>query len=140
VLVERIQSLVPAPDGGDDFVGVFGPAEGFRVFVCLNEEAVDGRLQRDEGMEHAALQAALGQRGEEALDSVDPRGRGGREVKGEAALGPGTHAQMCSTAAPVGVRRTPVVTEGQVRESTSPAARNLLRKLVGRVGIEPTTN
>jgi hypothetical protein len=41
---------VPAPDGGDDFVGVLGPAEAFRVFVCLNEEAVDGRLQRGGAM------------------------------------------------------------------------------------------
>jgi hypothetical protein len=43
--------LVPAPDCGDDFVGVLGPAEALRVFVCLNEKAIDGRLQRDEGMD-----------------------------------------------------------------------------------------
>jgi hypothetical protein len=38
----------------------------------LVEEAVDGGLQIDDALEHAALEPPLGQRGEEALDGVDP--------------------------------------------------------------------
>ena len=33
--VDRIQHLVPSSDGGDDLVGVLGPAEGSRVVVGL---------------------------------------------------------------------------------------------------------
>ena len=44
------------PDGGDDLVWVLGPAEGARVVIGLGEEALDGGLKVDKGMEHAALQ------------------------------------------------------------------------------------
>ncbi|EDP65743.1 PAS/PAC sensor hybrid histidine kinase [alpha proteobacterium BAL199] len=30
-LVDRIQHLVPTPDGGDDFVGIGCPVEGLRI-------------------------------------------------------------------------------------------------------------
>ncbi|EDP66377.1 hypothetical protein BAL199_25559 [alpha proteobacterium BAL199] len=31
LLVDRIQHLVPTPDGGDDFVGIGCPVEGLRI-------------------------------------------------------------------------------------------------------------
>jgi hypothetical protein len=40
------------------------------------EEAVDGGLKVDDGSEDVALQPPLAQRGEEALDGVEPRGGG----------------------------------------------------------------
>jgi len=36
--------MVPAPDGGDDLVGIGDLEEGPRVVVGLGEEAVDGDL------------------------------------------------------------------------------------------------
>ena len=63
---------MPALDGGDDFVGIGGPDEGLGVVVVLGEEAVDGGLQVDDGVEDAALEAPLGELGEEALDGVEP--------------------------------------------------------------------
>ena len=63
-LVERIQRLVPTPAGGDDLVGVLGPAEGARVGIGFCEEAVDGGLEGDKGVKDAALQSPLCQLGE----------------------------------------------------------------------------
>jgi hypothetical protein len=51
--------LVPAPDGGDDFVWVLCPLEGPWVVVGLGEVALDGSLQGDQRMEDTALQALL---------------------------------------------------------------------------------
>jgi hypothetical protein len=45
------------------------------------EEAVDGGLQIDHGLEDATLETALGEGREEALDGVEPGGRGRREVE-----------------------------------------------------------
>ena len=75
---------MPAFDGGDDFVGIGGPSEGFWVGIGLGDEAIDGGLQIDDGAEDATLQSSLGQLGEEALDGVEPGTRGRREVEGEA--------------------------------------------------------
>jgi len=64
--------LAPAPDGGDDFVGIgIG-----RVWSghCDRREAVDGGLKVGDGTEDAALETALSQDGEEALDGVEPGG------------------------------------------------------------------
>ena len=52
--------------------------------VVLGEVAVDRGLEVDQRMEHAAPEAAVGQRGKEPLDRVEPRGRGRREVEGPA--------------------------------------------------------
>ena len=52
---------MPTPDGGDDLVRVLGPVEGTRVGIGVGEEAVDSGLERDEGMEDAALEAPLGE-------------------------------------------------------------------------------
>ena len=62
---------MPAPDGGDDFVGIGDPLEGFGLSVVVVEEAVDGGLKIDDRTEDATLQPALGQCGEEALDGIE---------------------------------------------------------------------
>ena len=84
--MERIQRLVPASDGGYDLIRVLGPAEGAWVGVGVGDIAIDGFLERDEGVEHAALEPLPGELGEEALDRVDQRGRGRREVEREAGI------------------------------------------------------
>ena len=71
-----LRHLVPAFDGGDDFVGIGGPCEGLWHLVCLGEEAVDSGLEIDDGSEDPALQSPPGQFGEEAFDGVEPRTRG----------------------------------------------------------------
>ena len=67
----RPAPLLRAPDGGDDFVGISGPGEGFGHLVGVLDEAVDGGLKIDDGSEDAALQSSSGQFGEEALDRVE---------------------------------------------------------------------
>ena len=47
--------LVPAPDGGDDFVWIGGPGEGLRFLIVLFEEAVDRGLQVGDRSKDAAL-------------------------------------------------------------------------------------
>jgi len=37
--------LLPSPNSRDDFIGIGGPDEGFRLRVVLLEEAVDRSLQ-----------------------------------------------------------------------------------------------
>lgn len=66
---------MPASDGGDDFVGIGGPDEGFWALVVLGQEAVDGGLKVDERMEDAAFESAVSKLGEEALDGVEPGAR-----------------------------------------------------------------
>jgi hypothetical protein len=78
--------LVPTSDGGNDFVGISGPHEGFGVIVGLSEKAVDGGLQIDDRSEDAAFEVASGQLGEEALDGIEPGGRGRDEMEDEARM------------------------------------------------------
>ena len=54
----------------DNAIGIGGPDEGIGFAVVLAKVAVDRRLQVDERMEDAALQAPPGQRGEKALDGI----------------------------------------------------------------------
>ena len=84
---------MPAFDGGDDFVGIGGPGEGLWLLVGLVKEAADGGLQIDDGSEHAAPEAPLGELGEEALHRVEPGAGCGREVEREALMPgqPGAH-------------------------------------------------
>ena len=84
--------MEPSVSGGDDVIGVGFPDEGFWVGgIVFADEAVDGGLQVDEGMEDAMLEPAPGEFGEEALDGIEPRARGRREMEGPArmALEPG---------------------------------------------------
>ena len=64
--------MVPASDGGDDFIRISGPDEGLWVGVLLGDKAVDGGLEINERVERAALQAPLGEFGKEAFDGVEP--------------------------------------------------------------------
>ena len=63
------------------------------MIVGLSEEAVDGGLQIDNRSEDAAFEAAPGQLGEEALDRIEPGGRGRGEMEDEPRMPaePGAH-------------------------------------------------
>ncbi len=64
---------MPTPDCIDDFVRIRGPSEWLGLgCVVLDEEAVDGCLQVDEGMEDAAIQSSLRQLRKEPLDGIQP--------------------------------------------------------------------
>lgn len=76
--------MVPAPDGGDDFVWIGDPREGLRRVAVLFEEPIDSRLKVYDRTENAAFQTPLCQLGEEALDGVEPGAGSRREVEGEA--------------------------------------------------------
>ena len=74
---------MPSLDGGDDFVGVGRPCEWLRVGVGLSDEAVDGRLEIDDGAEDTTFQSTSAELGEKPLDSVEPGARGWCEVENE---------------------------------------------------------
>ena len=77
---------MPSLDSGDDFVWIGGPDEGLGVMVGLGDEAIDRRLELDEGMEDTTFEAAPRELGEEAFDGVEP-GAGSRgEVEDEAGM------------------------------------------------------
>ena len=73
--------MVPASDGGDEFIGIGGPHEGFGVIVGFLQEAVDGGLEIDNRAEDPAFEAAFGQFGEEALDRIEPGSGCRREME-----------------------------------------------------------
>ena len=56
--------------GQDNFVGVSGPREGFRLGVVFDDEAIDGCLQVGDRYDADAFQPPLRELGEEALDCV----------------------------------------------------------------------
>src|SRR5260370_1865000 len=64
--------------------------------VGLGDEAVDGGLEVDDRAKDAALEAAPGEFGEEALDGIEPRARGRGEVEDEARMArqPGLDLRM----------------------------------------------
>jgi hypothetical protein len=51
--------LVPAPDGGDDFVWIGDPLEGLGLGIVGVEEPIDRRLEVDDGSEDSALETPL---------------------------------------------------------------------------------
>jgi hypothetical protein len=67
--VDQIYRLIPTFDGGDDFIGIGGPHEGFGVIVGFLQEAVDGGLEIDNRAEGTAFEAAVGQLSKEAFGS-----------------------------------------------------------------------
>ena len=67
-----------------DLVSSLGPNERLRVLIATFDVSVDGVLQFARAAVDATLDLLLGQRGEEALDQVEPGGPGGREVHVEA--------------------------------------------------------
>jgi len=79
---------MPTIGGGDDFVWIGGPDQGLWLLVVVGDEAIDGGLEIDDASEDAALEAPLGEDGEETLDGVEPTGRGGREMEAPARMTP----------------------------------------------------
>jgi hypothetical protein len=77
---------VPSFDGGEDFVGIFGPGEGRGILVGVGQESMDGGFQLLDGPEDAAFEALFGELCEEAFDGVEPRCRGRGEVEDEARM------------------------------------------------------
>ncbi len=65
--------MVPSFDGSDDPIWIGGPGEGFGVFVGFGDEAIDGDLEIDEGMEDAPPEAPFCEFGEESFDGVGMR-------------------------------------------------------------------
>ncbi len=66
---------------GEDGFGGLGPDEWLGGLIVRADVAGDGVLQVGHGLEDAAPDAPAGDDREEALDSVDPRGRGGGEME-----------------------------------------------------------
>jgi hypothetical protein len=64
--------LVPPPDRCNDLIGVCFPDEWLWLAVVLLDEAVDGCLQINDGMENAVLQPSARQFCEETFDGVQP--------------------------------------------------------------------
>ena len=57
----------------DDFGGVGFPVEWLWIgCIVFADEAVDGGLEIDDGMEDAVLEPALREFGEEPLDGIEP--------------------------------------------------------------------
>ena len=73
-------ALTEALDGSEDVVGAFDPAERLRIGVVRLDVGGDGRLEFRGGAVGAAPDLVVGQQSEEALDLVDPGGRGRRAV------------------------------------------------------------
>src|SRR5580698_8302927 len=73
-----------------------GPGEGLRLLIVLFEEAVDRGLQVGDGAKDAALEPALCEGCEEALDGVEPgsRCRGEMERPSRMAFEPSANIGM----------------------------------------------
>ena len=48
---------MPTGSGGDDFVGIGGPGEGLWLLVVIEDEAIDGGLEIDDGAEDTTFQS-----------------------------------------------------------------------------------
>jgi hypothetical protein len=81
--VDRLQHLFPTTDLFDDGVGVGGPDEGLGVLIGCGEEPVDRSLEIDDASEDPVFETLPGQLGEEALDGIEPGGRGRGAVEME---------------------------------------------------------
>ena len=81
MLMDRINTWNPLFTAAIISSGSFGPPEGSGVGVVLGRKRLMAACSSTIGSEHAALEPPLGQRGEEALDRIEPRGGGGREVE-----------------------------------------------------------
>jgi len=83
-------------DAAFDLGGGFNPAKGLGVVVPVGEVAGDGAFQPADAVKAAAADGLGGNQGEPALDQVEPRGAGRREVQMEAGMGraPIPHRRM----------------------------------------------
>ena len=70
----------------EDDLGRLRPHERLGIGVVMQEIVVDGGLERGDAHERAAADALSRDLGEEALDEVQPRGAGRREVELEAGV------------------------------------------------------
>ena len=77
-------SLTKSGNRLEYLLGGFGPEEGFRVLVVQLKITFDRCLQFTSAAEGAAPDLLGGQSREEALDEIDPRSSGRREVNVEA--------------------------------------------------------
>jgi len=64
--------MEPSFDGGDDLVCVGFSDERLWGLVVLLDEAVDGRLEIDGGVEDAVFEPLAGELGEEAFNGIQP--------------------------------------------------------------------
>ena len=65
---------MPSCDGGDDFIGVGYPSEGFGVGFVIVEEAVDGRLKVDDRPETLRLRRRLVRMAKKPSTALSPGG------------------------------------------------------------------
>ena len=73
-------ALAISGDGLEDIIGGFGPAEGPRRLVMVIDEGEDSILQFLDAAMNPAPDLTLGEKGEPALDLVEPGGVGRGEV------------------------------------------------------------
>ena len=78
---KRFERTARTGDFCEDFFRRFGPDEGLGVSIVMVEVLVDGRFELGNGGEDAASDAVLGDQAEEALDLIEPGGRGRGEVQ-----------------------------------------------------------
>ena len=76
--------MLPAFDSGEDTFWIGRPNEGFWVGIGIGNEAVDGELQVDDGLEYAALEPLPGEPGKPTFDCIGPGAGSWGEVEGEA--------------------------------------------------------
>ena len=73
LLAGHFQRLEASIAAGDDDVWIGTPDEGLRLdLIVLGDEAVDCRLQIDDRVKDAVLQASAGQLGKETLNGIQP--------------------------------------------------------------------
>lgn len=76
-------------DGLEYVIDGFGPSEGLRVLIMVGDESGDGILQLCDAAIGSAFDLPLGEKGEPALDLIEPGGIGRRESEsGSAAAWP----------------------------------------------------
>ena len=86
-LVVCLKNSFTLPDLAEDGLDGGAPHEWLRVGVVVGQVVFDGRDQFLHAAKDAAAKALLRQLAEPALDEVEPRGTGGREVQLEARVG-----------------------------------------------------
>jgi hypothetical protein len=72
--------LSKAGDAGQDLVGALGPDKGVAWAWCSGDKFSNRGLQLRDAAVHASTELFVGELGEPALDEVEPRPVGRREV------------------------------------------------------------
>src|SRR3954465_1123917 len=76
-------SLTKSSDAGEDVISAFAPEEWFRVFVVHGQIFANGLFQSQCAAMRTALDLFFSKQSEPALHLINPRGRGGSEVRME---------------------------------------------------------